>query len=84
MFVSSYEMIKKAYDAGYAIPAFNAENMEMAQAIIAAAEEANSPVIIQTTSPTVKYFVPTMTHAIVEELAKRSSVPVALHLDHCT
>ena len=68
MFVSSKEMIQKAKAVGYAVPAFNAENMEMAQAIVAAAEEANSPVIIQTTAPTVKYFVPTMTHAIVAEL----------------
>ena len=84
MFVSSKEMIRKAKAGGYAVPAFNAENMEMAQAIVAAAEEANSPVIIQTTSPTVKYFVPTMTRAIVEELASKAKVPVALHLDHCT
>lgn len=84
MFVSSIEMIKKAKAGGYAVPAFNAENMEMAQAIVAAAEEANSPVMIQTTAPTVKYFVPTMTHAIVEDLAKKAKVPVALHLDHCT
>ena len=84
MFVSSKEMIQKAKAGGYAVPAFNAENMEMAQAIVAAAEEANSPVIIQTTSPTVKYFVPTMTRAIVKELADKAKVPVALHLDHCT
>ncbi|MBQ4166162.1 MAG: class II fructose-bisphosphate aldolase, partial [Oscillospiraceae bacterium] len=43
MFVSSIDMIKKAKAGGYAVPAFNAENMEMAQAIVAAAEEANSP-----------------------------------------
>ena len=84
MFVSSIEMIKKAKADGYAVPAFNAENMEMAQAIVAAAEEAHSPVIIQTTSPTVKYFSPTMAHAIVEDLARKAKVPVALHLDHCT
>ncbi|MCQ2457079.1 MAG: class II fructose-bisphosphate aldolase, partial [Clostridia bacterium] len=84
MFVTSKEIINKAKAGGYAVPAFNAENMEMAQAIVAAAEEAASPVLIQTTSPTVKYFCPTMTHAIVEELAKNASVPVALHLDHCS
>lgn len=77
-------MIKAAKAGGYAVPAFNAENMEMAQAIIAAAEEAKSPVMIQTTSPTVKYFKPTMAKAIVKDLAKSASVPVALHLDHCS
>lgn len=84
MFVTSKDIITKAQQGGYAVPAFNAENMEMAQAIVAAAEEAHSPVLIQTTAPTVKYFVPTMTHAIVRELAERASVPVALHLDHCS
>lgn len=84
MFVSSIEMIKAAQAGGYAVPAFNAENMEMAQGIIEAAEEASSPVMIQTTSPTVKYFKPTMAHAIVHELAIHAKVPVALHLDHCT
>ncbi len=84
MFVTSKDIITKAQREGYAVPAFNAENMEMAQAIVAAAEEAHSPVLIQTTAPTVKYFVPTMTHAIVRELAERASVPVALHLDHCS
>ncbi len=84
MFVSSIDMIKAAKAGGYAIPAFNAENMEMAQGIIEAAEEAHSPVMIQTTSPTVKYFKPTMVHAIVKDLAIHAKVPVALHLDHCT
>ena len=84
MFVSSIDMIRAAKAGGYAVPAFNAENMEMAQAIIEAAEEARSPVMIQTTSPTVKYFKPTMAHAIVSELAYHATVPVALHLDHCT
>lgn len=84
MFVTSKDIITKAQQGGYAVPAFNAENMEMAQAIVTAAEEAHSPVLIQTTAPTVKYFVPTMTHAIVRELAERASVPVALHLDHCS
>lgn len=84
MFVSSKEMINAAKAGGYAVPAFNAENMEMAQGIIAAAEEARSPVMIQTTSPTVKYFKPSMAHAIVSALAREATVPVALHLDHCT
>ncbi len=84
MFVSSKEMINAAKAGGYAVPAFNAENMEMAQGIIAAAEEARSPVMIQTTSPTVKYFKPSMAHAIVSTLAREATVPVALHLDHCT
>ena len=50
--VKSKEMIEKAFKNGYAIGAFNAENMEMAEAIVEAAQEMNAPVIVQTTSGT--------------------------------
>ncbi len=55
MYTTSKEMIKKARAGGYAVPAFNAENLEMVQAIVAAASELRSPVMIQTTPTTVKY-----------------------------
>jgi len=84
MYVSSIDMIKKARIGGYAVPAFNAENLEMVQAIITAAEEEKSPVIIQTTPPTVKYLTPDEAYAMVYTMAKNSTVPVALHLDHCS
>lgn len=83
MLVSSFEMIKKAQKEGYAVPAFNAENMEMIQGILEAAEECKSPVIIQTTPPTVKYITPELMAAMVGEEANKLSIPVALHLDHC-
>lgn len=83
MYVSSYEMIKKAKEGGYAVPAFNAENLEMLQAIVKAAEDMRSPVIIQTTTPTVAYIGAEMMAAMVKTAAKNASVPVALHLDHC-
>ena len=83
MFVSSKEMIQKARKGGYAVPAFNAENLEMIQAIISAAEEMHSPVIIQTTPPTVKYLTPDCAYAMVSAIAGKTEVPVALHLDHC-
>ena len=54
-FVTSKQMLLDAQAGGYAIGAFNAENMEMVQAIIAAAEELKAPVMIQTTPSTVKY-----------------------------
>ena len=82
-YVSSLEMIKKAQKEGYAVPAFNAENLEMIQAIIAAAEEAKSPVMIQTTPPTAKYITLDAMVAMVKTFAEKASVPVALHLDHC-
>ena len=83
MFVSSKELVNKAMEGQYAVPAFNAENLEMIQAIIQAAEEENSPIIIQTTPPTVKYLSADMAYAMVYTMAKKSKVPIALHLDHC-
>ena len=49
MLVTSKELLLKAQEGGYAVGAFNVENMEMVQAVLAAAEELNSPVIMQTT-----------------------------------
>lgn len=76
------EMLKKAQEGGYAVGAFNVENMEMAQAIIGAAEELNAPVILQTTPSTVKYAGLSLYYANVAALAAKASVPVAIHLDH--
>lgn len=75
-------MLKKAQKDGYAIGAFNAENLEMVQAIIAAAEAENAPVIIQTTPGTLKYAGPKCFAGIVSRMARDAKVPVALHLDH--
>ena len=81
-FLTTKEMLKKAQEGAYAIGAFNAENMEMAQAIVAAAEEEKAPVIIQTTPGTLKYAPPKCFAGIVNRLARDAKVPVALHLDH--
>ena len=80
--VTSKEMLKKAQEGGYAIGAFNAENMEMIQAIVEAAEELNAPVMIQTTPSTVRYGTLPVYKAMVEAVANQSPVPVAIHLDH--
>lgn len=83
MYTNSREMILEARRGGYAVPAFNAENLEMVQAIIEAAEEARSPVIIQTTPTTVRYMTLRQAVAMVCAEAEIAKVPVALHLDHC-
>ena len=80
--VTSKEMLLKAQQGGYAVGAFNAENMEMVKAIIQAAEELKAPVMIQTTPSTVKYGTVDTYAAIVAAEAKKASVPVCLHLDH--
>ena len=81
-FVTTREMLKQAQENHYAIGAFNAENMEMIQAIIAAAEEAKSPVIVQTTSGTLKYAPPAAVAGMTSRMARDAKAPVALHLDH--
>ncbi|MBQ7714525.1 MAG: class II fructose-1,6-bisphosphate aldolase [Clostridia bacterium] len=83
MYTVSKDMIQKAREGRYAVPAFNAENMEMVQAIVKAAEDLRSPVMIQTTPTTVKYITREMAYAMVKTEADRATVPVALHLDHC-
>lgn len=80
--VTSEKMLMDARKGGYAIGAFNAENMEMVQAIIAAAEEMKSPVMIQTTPGTVKYASLKYYKALVEAGASVSPMPIAIHLDH--
>lgn len=80
--VTSEKMLRDAQEGKYAIGAFNAENMEMVQAIVSAAEELCAPVIIQTTPSTVKYAGTALYAANVRAVAERASVPVAIHLDH--
>ena len=81
-FVSTKEMLRQAQEGAYAVGAFNAENMEMIQAIITAAETENAPVMIQTTPGTLKYAGPACFAGLVSRLAAKAKVPVALHLDH--
>lgn len=81
-FVTSEGLLLNAQKGKYAIGAFNVENMEMIKAVIAAAEELQAPVILQTTPSTVKYGGLKTYYAIVKAEAEKASVPVALHLDH--
>ena len=80
--VTSKQMLEDAQKGGYAVGAFNVENMEMVKAVIAAAEEMQAPVMLQTTPSTVKYGTLETYYAIVAAEAKKASVPVCLHLDH--
>ena len=80
--VTTTELLKNAQDGHYAIGAFNVENMEMVMAVIQAAEELNSPVILQTTPSTVKYAGLDYYLANAKVAAERASIPVAMHLDH--
>ncbi len=80
--VTTKELLLDAQKNGYAVGAFNVENMEMVQAVVAAAEELNSPVIMQTTTSTVKYADLAYFYANAKVAADMASVPVVMHLDH--
>ena len=80
--VTSKQLLLDAQKGHYAVGAFNVENMEMVMAVVAAAEEMHSPVIMQTTPSTVKYAGLDYYYANAKVAAERASVPVAIHLDH--
>lgn len=82
--VTSEKMLKDAREGGYAVAAFNIENMEMVKAIVAGAEELNAPVILQVSQSTSKYGSLETYVALVAVEAAKTSIPVALHLDHGT
>lgn len=80
--VTTTEMFKKAYDGGYAVGAFNINNMEIIQAITEAAAEQKSPVILQVSAGARKYAKHTYLMALARAAAEDSGVDFALHLDH--
>ena len=85
--VNTREMFKKAIEGGYAIPAFNFNNMEQMQAIISACVECSSPVILQVSSGARKYANQTLLRYMAQgavEYAKElgKNIPIVLHLDH--
>lgn len=82
MLVTTKKLLQDAQKEGYAVGAFNVENMEMVQAVAEAAAELHSPVIMQTTPSTVKYADPAFFYGNVKAAADMVDVPVALHLDH--
>ncbi len=80
--VTSKEMFKKAYEGGYAIGAFNVNNMEIVQGITEAAKEVNSPIILQVSAGARKYAKHTYLMKLVEAAIEDTDLPICLHLDH--
>ncbi|HCC01563.1 MAG TPA: fructose-bisphosphate aldolase, partial [Ruminococcaceae bacterium] len=81
--VNSKEMFKKAYEGGYAIGAFNVNNMEIIQGITEAAGELKAPVILQVSKGARAYANPTYLVKLVEAaVAENPDIPIVLHLDH--
>ena len=81
--VNTKEMFKKAYEGGYAVGAFNVNNMEIVQGITEACQELNAPVILQVSAGARKYANHTYLVKLVEAAVKvNPDIPIALHLDH--
>ena len=82
MITQTKKILQKAQKQGYAVGAFNINNMEIAQAIVEAAERERAPVILQTSEGAISYAGMDMLLAITNQVATHADVPVALHLDH--
>ena len=80
--VTTTKMFKDAYEGGYAVGAFNVNNMEMIQAIVEAANECKSPVILQVSAGARKYANPVYLKHLVAAAAETTDIPIAMHLDH--
>ncbi len=80
--VTTKEMFEKSMKEGFAIGAFNVNNMEIIQAIVDAANQENSPVILQASSSAIKYARPIYLRKMIEAAVEENNIPIALHLDH--
>ncbi|MEA4954074.1 MAG: class II fructose-1,6-bisphosphate aldolase [Pseudoflavonifractor sp.] len=80
--VTSTEMFRKAYEGGYAIGAFNVNNMEIVQGITEAAAEVNAPIILQASAGARKYAKPVYLRKLVEAAVEDTGLPIVMHLDH--
>ena len=80
--VTTKEMLQKAYEKGYAVGAFNVDNVDIMKAVLRAAENKKAPVIIAISSGALKFMGINYMRPMIECALKEVSVPVALHLDH--
>lgn len=80
--VTSTEMFKKAYEGHYAVGAFNVNNMEIIQGIVAAAQQEKSPLILQVSAGARKYASHVYLMKLVEAAIEETGLPICLHLDH--
>src|SRR5688500_18787625 len=76
-------LLEAAHAGGYALPAFNVSNLETAQGVIAAAEAAAAPVILQISPGAIAYAGYGVLSRLAMDLAEQATVPVVIHLDHC-
>ncbi len=82
MFASTIDLLKKGQRGKYAVAHFNINNMEIVQGVVQAAEKLKAPIILATSEGSLSYAGMDYLLALAEVAAKRSTVPIALHLDH--
>lgn len=80
--VTSTEMFKKAYNGGYAIGAFNVNNMEIIQGVVEAATEEQAPLILQVSKGARKYANPVYLRHLIDAAVETTDIPICMHLDH--
>ena len=80
--ISTKEILEKAQNEGYAVPAFNIHNLETIQVVLKAARDLKSPVILAATPSTVKYADENYLLAIINKATELNDIPIAFHLDH--
>lgn len=80
--VNSKELFRHAYEGGYAIGAFNVNNMEIIQGIVSAAQKEQSALILQVSSGARKYASPIYLRKLIEAAIEETNLPIVLHLDH--
>ena len=80
--VNTVDMFKKAYEGGYAVGAFNVNNMEIIQGITEAAKELRAPLILQVSKGARKYASQTYLMKLIEAALIETDLPIAMHLDH--
>lgn len=80
--VTSKELLQHAKQNGYAVPAFNANSLEMIPALVHAAEAERSPLILQIGTRFLNYFSPALIGSVAKYCAEQAAVPVCIHLDH--
>ena len=80
--VTTKEMFKRAYEGGYAVGAFNVDNIDIMQGVLAGAQRTKSPVIVAFSEGALKFIHPAYVRAAAEAAAKEHDIPIAIHLDH--
>ena len=80
--VTTKEMFRKAYEGGYAVGAFNVDNIDIMQGVLAGAQRTESPVIVAFSEGALKFIHPAYVRAAAEAAAQELDIPIAIHLDH--